>query len=334
MNTVHIPLVTFQGRETMTPGDRETAPIPPETDGDPTPDARRQPATGRGRLKIFFGAAAGVGKTYAMLEAGRKRRSEGVDLVVGFVETHGRTESADLLHGLELLPTRAFLHRGTRLREFDLDRALERKPALILVDDLAHTNAPGSRHPKRWQDIEELLEAGIHVYTTLNVEQLESLADDVGEFAGIRGLETIPDTVFERADEVELVDISPDELLQRLKEGKVCLPESTRHALASFFRKGNLIALRELSLRQTASRVDAEMQGYRENHAIRDVWQVNERVLVCIGPGPMAERLVRAGKRFARALRAEWIVAYVETHELQRLSAERRDAVLRMIQKG
>jgi two-component system sensor histidine kinase KdpD len=303
----------------------------------PDPDAllakieREKSQARRGRLKIFFGAAAGVGKTFAMLEAARERRAEGIDVVVGLVETHGRKETAALLEGHETLPAQAIDYRGATLREFDLDGALKRRPALILVDELAHTNAPGSRHAKRWQDVEELLDAGLNVYTTLNVQHLESLNDDVGQIAGIRVWETVPDTFFEQADEIELVDLPPDELLLRLKEGKVYVPEQAQHAARNFFRKGNLIALRELALRQTASQVDAQMRGYREDHAIREVWQVGERILVCIGPTLLAERLVRAGKRFAVGLRAEWIVAYVETPELQRLPAERRDAVLRML---
>ena len=285
----------------------------------------------RGRLKIFFGAAAGVGKTYEMLLAARERRAENIDVVVGLVETHGRKETAALLEGLELLPQKIIQYRGTTLREFDLDAALKRKPSVILVDELAHTNAPGSRHPKRWQDIEELRDAGIDVYTALNVQHLESLNDDIGQISGIRVWETVPDTVFEGADEIELLDLPPDELLVRLKEGKVYVPQQAQEAIRHFFRKGNLIALRELALRQTANRVDAQMRDYREDHAIRDIWQVAERILVCIGPNPLAERLVRAGKRFATALRAEWIVAYVETPQLQRLTAGERDAVLRVL---
>jgi two-component system sensor histidine kinase KdpD len=285
----------------------------------------------RGRLKIFFGAAAGVGKSYAMLLAARERRAENLDIVIGLVETHGRKETQALLEGLEVLPTRKIEYKGTTLHEFDLDAALKRRPAIILVDELAHTNAPGSRHPKRWQDIHELLEAGIDVYTALNVQHLESLNDDIGQISGIRVWETVPDTVFEDADEVELVDLPPDELLLRLKEGKVYLPQQAQEAIHHFFRKGNLIALRELALRQTANRVDAQMLNYREDHAIQEVWQVNERILVCIGPGVLAERLVRAGKRLAVSLRAEWIVAYVETPQLQRLPAEKRDAVLRIL---
>lgn len=303
----------------------------------PDPDAllarieREEAKSQRGRLKIFFGAVAGVGKTYAMLEAARARRAEGLDVVIGWVETHGRADTAALLNGLEILPPRHINYRGLTFREFDLDAALERRPTLILMDELAHTNAKGSRHPKRWQDIEELLEAGIHVYSTLNVQHLESLNDDVGHFTGIHIRETVPDTIFEKADEIGLVDLPPDELLTRLKEGKVYLPEQAQRAARHFFRKGNLIALRELALRQTTQRVDAQMQNYREDHDIREVWQVAERVLVCIGPTPLAEQLIRAGKRFAAGLRAEWIVVYVETPELERQPAEQRDAVLRML---
>jgi len=285
----------------------------------------------RGRLKIFFGAAAGVGKSYAMLLAARERRAENLDVVVGLIETHGRKETQALLEGLEVLPTRKIDYKGTILHEFDLDAALKRRPSIILVDELAHTNAPGCRHPKRWQDIHELLDAGIDVYTALNVQHLESLNDDIGQISGIRVWETVPDTVYEDADEIELVDLPPDELLIRLKEGKIYLPQQAQQAINHFFRKGNLIALRELALRQTANRVDAQMLDYREDHAIRDIWQVNERILVCIGPNSLAERLVRAGKRLAASLRGEWIVVYVETPQLQRLPAEKRDAVLRVL---
>ncbi|MGD0959138.1 MAG: sensor histidine kinase KdpD [Methylomonas sp.] len=285
----------------------------------------------RGRLKIFFGAAAGVGKTFAMLMAARERRNENLDVVVGLVETHGRRETQAILEGLDCLPTRKIEYKGTVLQEFDIDAALKRRPAIILVDELAHTNAPGSRHPKRWQDIHELLDAGIDVYTALNVQHLESLNDDIGQISGIRVWETVPDTVFEDADEIELVDLPPDELLLRLKEGKIYLPQQAQEAVSHFFRKGNLIALRELALRQTANRVDAQMLDYREDHSIREVWQVNERILVCIGPNAMAERLIRAGKRLATSLRAEWIVVYVETPQLQRMPAVKRDSVLRML---
>ena len=292
---------------------------------------REQAKAHRGRLKIFFGAAAGVGKTYAMLLAAKEKRAENCDIIVGLVETHGRKETAALLDGLELLPPKLINYRRTLFKEFDLDAALKRKPSIILVDELAHSNLEGCRHPKRWQDIEELLNAGIDVYTALNVQHLESLNDDIGQFSGIRVWETVPDTVFENADEIELVDLPPDELLDRLKDGKVYLPQQAQEAIKHFFRKGNLIALRELALRQTASRVDAQMQDYRADNSISEVWQVSERIMVCIGPNALAERLVRAGKRFATSLHAEWLVVYVETPDLQRLSAEKRDSVLRIL---
>jgi len=292
---------------------------------------KEQAKAHRGRLKIFFGAAAGVGKTYAMLLAAKERHAENCDIIVGLVETHGRKETAALLDGLELLPPKLINYRRTLFKEFDLDAALKRKPSIILVDELAHSNVEGCRHHKRWQDIEELLNAGIDVYTALNVQHLESLNDDIGQISGIRVWETVPDTVFESADEIELVDLPPDDLLDRLKDGKVYLPQQAQVAIKHFFRKGNLIALRELALRQTASRVDAQMQDYRENNAISEVWQVSERIMVCIGPNALAEQLVRAGKRFATSLRAEWIVVYVETPKLERMSAEKRDSVLRVL---
>ena len=285
----------------------------------------------RGHLKIFFGASAGVGKTFGMLLAAHERRVEGLDVVAGYVETHKRAETEQLLEGLEPLPPRMVEYRDTTLREFDLDAALKRHPALILVDELAHTNAPGSRHPKRWQDVEELLEAGIDVYTTINVQHIESLNDVVSQITGIPVWETVPDAVLESANEIELIDLPPDELLQRLKEGKVYLPQQAERAAQNFFRKGNLIALRELALRRTADRVDAQMRDYREDHAIQNVWQVKERMLVCIGPGGTAENLVRAAYRLAQLLRAEWIVVYVETARLQHLSKEQRDTVLRTL---
>jgi two-component system sensor histidine kinase KdpD len=309
------------------------------TDQRPDPDAllarvehAAEKAT-RGRLKIFFGANAGVGKTYAMLEAARKRKAEGIDVVAGYVEPHGRTETESLLNGLEQLPFLLTEYRGASLREFDLDAALKRRPALMLVDEFAHTNAAGARHAKRWQDVEELLAAGIDVYTTINVQHIESLNDVVAQITGTRMQETVPDKVFDDADEVELIDISPDDLLQRLKEGKVYLPERAQHALENFFRKGNLIALRELALRATADRVDADMREYRDDHAIKGTWAAGERLLVCVGPDAQAETLVRAGKRMAAALHAEWLVVYVETPELLRMSdgdRDRRIDVLRL----
>lgn len=266
----------------------------------------------RGRLKVFLGASPGVGKTYAMLETARGARKQGLDVVVGVVETHGREETARLLEGLEVLPRREVEYRGTVLSEFDVDSALARHPALLVVDELAHTNAPGCRHAKRWQDVEELLAAGIDVLSTLNVQHLESLNDVVARITGIRVRETVPDSVLERADEVELVDLPPDELLQRLREGKVYLPETASRAMDRFFRKGNLIALRELALRRTAERVDAQMRGYMAERGIRDTWPAGERVLVCVRGGPESARLVRAGRRIAQRIDAPWTVVHVE----------------------
>ncbi len=281
----------------------------------------------RGKLKIFFGASAGVGKTYAMLLAARQWREQGLDVVVGLVETHGRPETAALLEGLEVLPRREIPYRERVLREFDLDGALARRPALILVDELAHSNAPGCRHPKRWQDVEELLEAGIDVLTTVNVQHLESLNDVVGGITGIRVWETVTDRVFDQADEVVLVDLPPDELLQRLKEGKVYLPDQAERAIQNFFRKGNLIALRELALRRTADRVDDEMQSYqRRDGGIPPPRR--EALLVCVGPGAGADALVRAASRLAGKLDSEWHALYVETPALQRLPEAHRRAIL------
>ena len=281
----------------------------------------------RGKLKIFFGAAAGVGKTFAMLEAAREQRAQGVDVVVGWVETHGRAETQALLAGLETLPRRAVPYRGTSLPEFDLDAALARHPALMIVDELAHTNAPGSRHAKRWQDVLELLEAGIHVYSAMNVQHVESLNDVVARITGVVMRETVPDSIFDHTDEVELIDLPPDDLLQRLRDGKIYIPDQAREAIENFFRKGNLIALRELALRVTAQHVDAEMRHYMRDHAIRGTWPVRERLLVCIGPSPSSIRLVRAAKRMAEGLGAEWIVAYVETPAQARLPQAARDRV-------
>jgi two-component system, OmpR family, sensor histidine kinase KdpD len=271
-----------------------------------------------GRLKVFFGACAGVGKTYAMLSEAREVKAQGVDVVIGVVETHKRAETQVLVEGLEQLPALMVPYRGVTLRELDVDAAVARKPQLILVDELAHSNAPGSRHPKRWQDVKELLAAGIDVYTTVNVQHVESLNDVVGQITGVRVWETVPDKVFDEADEIELVDLPPDDLLQRLKEGKVYMPEQAEQALKSFFRKGNLIALREMALRRTADRVDAQAREYREDEAISRVWQLKERLLVAVGPGAHAEQVVRAGRRLADSLRADWIAVYVETPRLQR----------------
>jgi two-component system, OmpR family, sensor histidine kinase KdpD len=278
----------------------------------------------RGRLKIFFGACAGVGKTYTMLTAARQKHAEGNDVVIGVVETHGRSETAALLDGLPVLPLREEPYRGRSLCEFDLDAALARKPALIVVDELAHTNLTGSRHRKRWQDVEELLAAGIDVWTALNVQHLESLNDVVGRITGIRVRETVPDLVYERADEVSLIDLPPEELQARLKAGKVYLGDAAERATDNFFRTGNLIALRELALRRTADRVDAQMRAYRADRAIDRVWQTRDRLVVCIGPGEGGETLVRNAARMATNLQAEWIAVSVETPDMAGESESRR----------
>ncbi len=286
----------------------------------------------RGQLKVFLGASPGVGKTFTMLEAARAKRAEGLDVVVGVAETHGRVETARLLDGLEILPRRKVEYRGTVLDEFDLDAALARQPALLVVDELAHSNAPGSRHDKRWQDVAELLAVGINVYTTLNVQHVESLNDVVAQITGVQVRETVPDSVLEQADELELVDVTPDVLLQRLREGKVYVPEQASRAIDRFFRKGNLIALRELALRRTAERVDAQMRGYMAERGIRETWAAGERLLVCVGPSPTAVRLVRATRRMATRLHAEWVAVHVETPRDQRLSAAEREDILRALE--
>lgn len=273
---------------------------------------QEEAAAARGRLKVFFGASPGVGKTFAMLEEARARKAEGLDVVVGVVETHGRRETEALLTDLQVLARRTVEHRGVTLTEFDLDAALARHPRILLVDELAHTNAPGSRHAKRWQDVDELLDAGIDVYTTLNVQHVESLNDVVAQITGIQVRETIPDAILDRADQIELADLSPDDLLRRLREGKVYVPEQASRAIERFFRKGNLIALRELALRRTAQRVDEQMRGYMQAHGIREVWPASDRILVCLGAGAEGPRLVRAARRMATVLRCEWVALHVE----------------------
>jgi two-component system, OmpR family, sensor histidine kinase KdpD len=281
----------------------------------------------RGKLKIFFGAAAGVGKTYNMLDAAQMLRGEGVDVVVGYVEPHNRPETEALLNGLEIIAPRLIEYRGTTIREFDIDAALVRHPTLILVDELAHTNAAGSRHAKRWQDVEELLDAGVNVYTTVNVQHLESLNDVIAQITGAVVRETVPDSLLEEADEVELIDLSPDDLLKRLREGKVYLPQQAEQAMENFFRKGNLMALRELALRRTAERVDTQMQVYRHDKAVEQIWPAGERILVCISPSPLASRLVRAAKRMAAGLHADWITVYVESPGAGHLDEAGRNSV-------
>jgi two-component system, OmpR family, sensor histidine kinase KdpD len=282
----------------------------------------------RGKLRIYFGSSAGVGKTYAMLVAARKLASEGGSVLVGVVETHGRAETAALLDGLEVLPPKSIDYRGKSLPEFDLDAALARHPQLILIDELAHSNAPGVRHPKRWQDVEELLAAGIDVFSTLNVQHLESLNDVVGGITNVRVWETVPDKVFDAADEVVLVDIPADELLARLKAGKVYVAHQAEQAAQNFFRKGNLMALRELALRRTADRVEGDVQAYRVDQSIESVWKTATALLTCVGPDRAAERVVRAAARLAGQLNTEWHAIYVETPGLQRLAPLKREKIL------
>lgn len=300
----------------------------------PDPDAvlaqvrAQEKRDARGSLRIYVGASAGVGKTCAMLLEARKLAAGGLDVLAGVVETHGRQDTAALLAGLDLLPARSLPYRGRDLPEFDLDAALARRPALVLVDELAHSNVPGSRHPKRWQDVEELLAAGIDVFTTLNVQHLESLNDVVAGIAGVKVAETVPDSVFDGADEVVLVDVPADELLARLKAGKVYQGAQAERASNNFFRKGNLIALRELALRRTAERIGDDVRAYRVEQAIAPVWKTDGALLACVGPRDGAEHVVRNCARLAGQLDCAWHAVYVETPALQRLPDARREATL------
>lgn len=309
----------------------------PLDDDRPDPDAllaqvqAQERKAARGKLRIYFGASAGVGKTYAMLSAARKLQAAGQPVLVGVVETHGRSETAALLDGLELLPLRPLEYRGKTLGEFDIDTALARRPPLILIDELAHSNAPGSRHPKRWQDVEELLEAGIDVFSTVNVQHLESLNDVVGGITGIQVNETVPDTAFDAADEVVLVDLPADELLGRLKGGKVYHPQQAERAAQNFFRKGNLIALRELALRRTADRIEDDVRAYRIEQSIDTVWKTGASVLALVGPRPGCEQVVRSAARLAGQLGTEWHAIYVETPSLQRLPPAERERILQTL---
>lgn len=266
----------------------------------------------RGKLKIFLGYAAGVGKTFAMLEAAHQRKEQGLDVVVGYVETHKRAETEELVAGLEVLSRRSVDYHNVQMTELDVDAVLRRRPKLVLVDEFAHTNAPGSRHPKRFQDVEEILDEGIDVYTTLNIQHLESLNDIVAQVTGVVVRETIPDRVIDEASEIEVIDLPPDELLARLGEGKVYIPDQAARAIQKFFRKGNLTALREMSLRRAAERVDDQMRSYMQTRAIQGPWAAGERLLVCISPSPLAEKLVRTTRRLASELKAEWVAVYVE----------------------
>ncbi|MEK7704335.1 MAG: sensor histidine kinase KdpD, partial [Myxococcota bacterium] len=274
----------------------------------------------RAVLKIFLGYAPGVGKTYTMLESARRLCAQGVDLVVGCVETHGRAETAALLNGLEVLPRREVAYRGTTLPELDLEGALARRPKVLLLDELAHTNAEGCRHKKRWQDVLELLESGIEVHTTLNIQHIESLNDVIAQITFVRVRETVPDSMLERADEIELCDLPPDELIARLREGKVYLPEQAQRAANHFFKRGNLLALRELTLRRAAERIEVDLQAHRRAHDIEATWPTAERILVCVGASPSSAKILRGARRMAAGLRADWVAAYVDAPDAHRAS--------------
>jgi two-component system sensor histidine kinase KdpD len=302
-------------------------------DGDqrPSPDALLEAARheeGRGgQLRIFVGAAPGVGKTYEMLQTARARKRDGYDVVVGVVETHGRKETEVLLEGLELIPRRRMEYRGQTLEEMDLDAIIARRPQIALVDELAHTNAPGSRHPKRYLDVEELLARGIHVYTTVNIQHIESLNDVVAQITHVRVRETVPDSIFDRADSVELIDLTPEDLIQRLKEGKVYIPQQAERALEHFFSPANLTALRELALRRTAERVDDQLLIEMQARAISGPWAAGERILVCISEDRRSAGLVRYAKRLADRLHAPWMALYIESRRSLQLGEDERDRI-------
>ena len=295
--------------------------MPDDEKSRPEPDEllklaqREEAAKKRGTLTIYLGAAPGVGKTFAMLSDGQQLRKEGIDVVVGYAETHGRLETEALIKGLEQIPPVTLEYRGFKLKEFNLDAALERKPRLILVDELAHTNAPGSRHLKRYQDVVELLDAGIDVYTTMNVQHLESLNDVIYQIIAIKVKETVPDTIIDKAEEIKLIDLPPEELIKRLHEGKVYVKDIVGIAVEKYFRPGNLLALRELALRVVAGTVDERMRQYMREYAISGIWPAQERVLAAVFASPNAEKLVRSAYRLASELDAEFIAFHVETEK-------------------
>jgi two-component system sensor histidine kinase KdpD len=286
----------------------------------------------RGKLKIFLGYIAGVGKTYEMLKAAHLRKDEGIDVRIGYIEHHGRRETEELMEGLPSIPIRSIEYHGVKLPEMDLDAILAAHPQLVLVDELAHTNVPGSRHPKRYQDVEELLAEGIDVYSTLNVQHIESLNDVVARITGVIMQEKVPDRVIDEAAEIEVVDLAPPELLQRLREGKVYVPDMAARAIEQFFNEGNIYALRELALRRAAERVDNQMLEYMQTRSIPGPWPVGEYLLVCIGPGPLAERLIRTARRQADRINARWCALYVETPAHHRLSQKAKEQVDRSLQ--
>jgi len=302
-----------------------------QIDKRPTPEALlkavQREESPLGRLKIFVGAAPGVGKTYEMLQTARARRKDGYDVVVGVVETHGRKETEALLEGLEVIPRKQMDYKGQRLAEMDLEAIIARKPQIVLVDELAHTNAPGSRHPKRYLDVLELIERGINVYSTVNIQHIESLNDVVAQITHVRVRETVPDSVFDRANDVKLVDLTPDDLIQRLKEGKVYVPAQAERALEHFFSPANLTALRELALRRTAERVDEQLLNEMQARAIEGPWAAGERILVCVSEDPRTPSLVRYAKRLADRLHGPWMALYVETPRSAQLNEAQRDRI-------
>src|SRR5690349_14666895 len=302
-----------------------------DSDQRPSPEALLEAARREdsrvGKLRIFVGAAPGVGKTYEMLQQAQARKRDGYDVVVGVVETHGRKETEALLAGLEIVPRRRILYHGQWLDEMDIDAIIARRPQIVLVDELAHTNVEGSRHPKRYLDVEELRGRGIDVYTTVNVQHSESLNDVVAQITRVRVRETVPDSVFDRADAVELVDLPPDDLIERLKEGKVYIPQQAERALEHFFSPTNLTALRELALRRTADRVDEQLLTQMQARAIQGPWAAGERVLVCVSEDPRGAGLVRYAKRLADRLHGPLTAIYVETRRSLQFTQEQRDRV-------
>src|SRR5436305_7692581 len=300
-----------------------------DADQRPSPEALLEAARREecrdGKLKIFVGAAPGVGKTYEMLQQARARKKDGYGVVVGVVETHGRRETEALLEGLEIIPRRRIEYRGQDLEEMDLDAIIVRRPQIALVDELAHTNAPGSRHAKRYLDVEELLNHGINVYSTVNIQHIESLNEVVAQITHVRVRETVPDSVFNRADAVELIDLTPDDLIQRLKEGKVYVPRQAERALQHFFSPANLTALRELALRRTAERVDEQLLTHMQANAIAGPWAAGERILVCVSEDPRSAGLVRYTKRLADRVHAPWTAISIETRRSLQLTDAQRD---------
>ncbi|MBA1142555.1 sensor histidine kinase [Mesorhizobium neociceri] len=303
------------------------------TDNRPSPDALLEHAEReeRGRLRIFLGAAPGVGKTYEMLMAGRARLADGVDVVIGIVETHGRKETLALVEGYEVIPRQKVSYKDRALDEMDIDAILARRPALVLVDELAHTNAPGSRHPKRYLDVQELLTRGIDVYTTLNIQHVESLNDVVAQITRVRVRETVPDSIIDQADDIEIIDLTPDDLIKRLKEGKVYFPNTAQRAVENYFSPGNLTALRELALRRTAQRVDEQLLNHMQSHAIQGPWAAGERVLVCVDARPGGAARIRYARRLADRLRAPWTALHVDTPRSAAMSEENKDRLATLL---